>query len=383
MALRSYKTVVHRSLGITASLALSLQMTACLTAPPVETTGTDSESESETEPTTTGPGPTTSTDTTVTPTTLDPTTIDPETETQTESEATTDPPTECGNGEIEAGEECDDGPNNSDGASCTSNCMLNVCGDGLVLSGTEACDDGEENGNYDACAADCSGDGPSCGDGNLDADFEDCDMGTAESGCVPSTCQFATSCLELGSDWEDLQSGPYTIYPSATDTATDVYCDMTSGWTYLKLNMPATHSAAEADEACMVHGLHLYYPSSDLHLESGISVAMSETIVPFGADMPDPSTNYLRIMAIYPVQEGVSCVDFPFNSDDCPDWLAADGGDWWVSTEPVVGEPSTSNCTGCSMFYTVDADMMAVTSYEAFTNQGAGAKSKRFLCTTY
>jgi len=258
-----------------------------------------------------------------------------------------------------------------------------VCGDGLVLSGTEACDDGDQNGNYDACALDCSGDGPRCGDGNVDADFEDCDMGSAESGCVPSTCQFATSCLELGNDWEDLQSGPYTIYPEATETATEVYCDMTGGWTYIKLKAQTDQSAAQADEACLAHGLNLYYPSSDLHLASGIAVAMSDTIVPAGADMADPSEDYLKIMAIYPVQAGASCVDFPFNSDDCPEWAAADGGGWWVTADAVAGQPGTSNCDGCSLHYTVDADLMAVTSYEAFMNFGNGAESSRILCTVY
>ncbi|MEO0460512.1 MAG: DUF4215 domain-containing protein [Myxococcota bacterium] len=55
--------------------------------------------------------------------------------------------TPTGSGPVE---ECDDGNlNESDG--CLNTCRLNVCGDGVVLSGVEACDDGNENDN-DGCA---------------------------------------------------------------------------------------------------------------------------------------------------------------------------------------------------------------------------------------
>lgn len=363
-------------------MLLALPLAGCLTAPPVETTGSESDTDSETT-TTTGPGPTTSTNTTTTPTTVTPTT-ETTTDSESESETTTEDPIVCGNGEIEAGEECDDGPDNSDGASCTSDCKLNICGDGLILEGGEACDDGTSNGEYGACASDCSGPGPYCGDGMVDADNEQCDGGGAEDGCVASTCQLAVSCLELLEEYDDLVSGPFTIYPKDKDTPTEVYCDMTGGWTYLKYRTaPDNLAASEAEASCMEHGLHLFYPSTEMHLISALGVAMSDTLIPVGGDMPDPNPNYLRIMALYPSEAGQSCVDFPFNSEDCPEWESADGGSWWVTSQPVSGQPGTSNCAGCSLYYTADPEMMAVTSYEAFTNGGKGAESGYFLCSAY
>jgi cysteine-rich repeat protein/YVTN family beta-propeller protein len=47
----------------------------------------------------------------------------------------------CGNGIVEADEECDDG-NTADGDACKSDCTPNVCGDGIVYVGIEQCDGG-------------------------------------------------------------------------------------------------------------------------------------------------------------------------------------------------------------------------------------------------
>lgn len=49
----------------------------------------------------------------------------------------------CGNGTIERGENCDDGPpasNNCDTCRCTSTCQRAYCGDGFVEAGVEECD---------------------------------------------------------------------------------------------------------------------------------------------------------------------------------------------------------------------------------------------------
>ena len=62
----------------------------------------------------------------------------------------------CGNGTIEASEECDDGIDNGSGKRCNALCKENVCGDG-DRGPTEGCDDGTENGlELLRCAPDCS-----------------------------------------------------------------------------------------------------------------------------------------------------------------------------------------------------------------------------------
>jgi cysteine-rich repeat protein len=67
----------------------------------------------------------------------------------------------CGDGEIEAGEECDDAnASNTDG--CLNTCVAASCGDGFLYAGVEQCDDGN-NVNFDGCSASCSGSGSTFG----------------------------------------------------------------------------------------------------------------------------------------------------------------------------------------------------------------------------
>lgn len=86
----------------------------------------------------------------------------------------------CGDGEINAGEECDDGLGNGKRSACTPMCKVAVCGDGLLLAGVEACDDGNaapEDGCFN-CVKDCGNGqlnlGEQCDDGNL-VDDDGCD----------------------------------------------------------------------------------------------------------------------------------------------------------------------------------------------------------------
>ncbi len=81
--------------------------------------------------------------------------------------------TRCGNAVTTNGEECDDGNNNTNDA-CENDCRRNVCGDGVLLSGVEQCDDGNLNPN-DACKNDCTLN--ICGDGVLRIGVEQCDDG--------------------------------------------------------------------------------------------------------------------------------------------------------------------------------------------------------------
>lgn len=71
------------------------------------------------------------------------------------------------------------------------------CGNGAIESG-ETCDDGPDNGSYGACGEDCTGLGPHCGDGELEPTREECDDGNPDQG---DGCN--VDCLESGAlIWE-------------------------------------------------------------------------------------------------------------------------------------------------------------------------------------
>lgn len=59
----------------------------------------------------------------------------------------------CGNGRLEAGEQCDDG-NRVDTDGCRNSCQLARCGDGVVRTNIEECDDGNTAPN-DGCTTAC------------------------------------------------------------------------------------------------------------------------------------------------------------------------------------------------------------------------------------
>jgi len=82
----------------------------------------------------------------------------------------------CGDGEIDAGEECDDG-NNDNGDGCNEFCYDEFCGDGVVQS-PEECDDGN-NDNGDGCNEFCYDE--FCGDGVVQSP-EECDDGNNDNG---------------------------------------------------------------------------------------------------------------------------------------------------------------------------------------------------------
>lgn len=81
--------------------------------------------------------------------------------------------TACGNGVVSAGEQCDDG-NLINGDGCDANCTVTACGNGVVTAG-EACDDGNAV-NGDGCDANCTV--SACGNG-VAAGAEQCDSGLA------------------------------------------------------------------------------------------------------------------------------------------------------------------------------------------------------------
>jgi MYXO-CTERM domain-containing protein len=98
----------------------------------------------------------------------------------------------CGDGELDADEQCDLGSLNSDatGSGCRRNCLLPGCGDG-VKEASEGCDDGADNSDIEAGSCRTTCEPAHCGDGVMDSG-EVCDQGIGNSDVEPDTCR--TNC---------------------------------------------------------------------------------------------------------------------------------------------------------------------------------------------
>jgi len=100
----------------------------------------------------------------------------------------------CGDGVVNAGEECDDG-NLVSGDGCDENCTLTACGNGIHTPGTgEQCDDGNVTAG-DCCSASCAYEAPgtACDDGATCSIVDACDgAGACVGDAVPDPlCQSA------------------------------------------------------------------------------------------------------------------------------------------------------------------------------------------------
>jgi hypothetical protein len=95
--------------------------------------------------------------------------------------------TTCGNGVVDAGEQCDNGAANSDSApdACRTSCLSAKCGDGVVDTG-EQCDSAM---SATPCSITCTL--PVCGDGMVTVG-EECDNGASNSDSTPDACR--TTC---------------------------------------------------------------------------------------------------------------------------------------------------------------------------------------------
>ncbi len=102
----------------------------------------------------------------------------------------------CGDGIISPSEQCDDG--NLEPLDACSDCVLTRCGDGILQPGIEECDDMNLD-PHDACSATCRVN--QCGNGVKDADEDGIDCGGAcgaccseDSECPAPNLCFGTAC---------------------------------------------------------------------------------------------------------------------------------------------------------------------------------------------
>ncbi|MCA9650577.1 MAG: hypothetical protein KC501_11750 [Myxococcales bacterium] len=127
----------------------------------------------------------------------------------------------CGNGQVEAGEACDDG-NDDDTDACTIACRAPACDDGL-RSGQES-------------DVDCGGSCVPCSQGDGCDEHGDCETGF----CVEGRCGYPASCRERLEADPDAVDGVYEIDPDGEGGIEPfgVSCDMTisgGGWIRLSL----------------------------------------------------------------------------------------------------------------------------------------------------
>ena len=126
------------------------------------------------------------------------------------SAAGTDPSTTeapnpvCGNGQIDDGEECDDG-NDSDNDACLNTCTFATCGDGVTWDGMEECDDGNAD-DTDSCVAGCLN--AACGDGFVQNRVEACDDGNdVDDDECTNVCTLASCGDGILQDGEECDDG--------------------------------------------------------------------------------------------------------------------------------------------------------------------------------
>jgi cysteine-rich repeat protein len=148
--------------------------------------------------------------------------------------------TECGNGVLDTGEDCDDG-NTVDTDACTSACQNAVCGDGVIHSGVEECDGFNLGGvscadlGFDTgqvgCSADCQFDSSTCGASFTPTPPLPTSTPTDTVTQTPTTTSTPTP----------LPSGVSTFTPVPTATATP---------TLTPTRRPCGNGLLEPDETC-------------------------------------------------------------------------------------------------------------------------------------
>ncbi len=144
-------------------------MTGTGTAEPPTSSASESATESAGTGTATGTG-TTAADTETTMQVDETLTGTTTAGTTTTGTSTTGVPAGCGDGQIDVGEQCDDGAQNGPDQPCYADCTINGCGDG-VSEAPEECDLGAENGLESGCSVQCKVLPSACGTQKAEAEI--------------------------------------------------------------------------------------------------------------------------------------------------------------------------------------------------------------------
>jgi M6 family metalloprotease-like protein len=206
----------------------------------------------------------------------------------------------CGNGELEDGEECDDGVGNSDTLpdACRTDCRVAACADGVIDAG-EQCDDGAANSDYDdsSCRADCSD--PFCGDGILDSlNGEQCDDANAlegdfcTNGCVAQSWAAPSLLLIIDFAGNDVNSTlpdaenewAGLMFGNAQGQANSYWNEIFDGRFALQ---PAVETCGTADNGVIVAKISSLEPSG-----SDSFVVEQQTWVPEALDIAAACLNF-------------------------------------------------------------------------------------------
>jgi hypothetical protein len=98
---------------------------------------------------------------------------------------------QCGNGALDGGEQCDGSNDAACPGACQANCTCPSCGDNAVNGPSEECDGSDDDACPGACQANCTCTTGTCGNGM--AEFgEECDG--ADAAACPGACQTNCTC---------------------------------------------------------------------------------------------------------------------------------------------------------------------------------------------